>query len=85
MAKATSKARVKAEDFVKAVWESDKESQGIAGIVQRTGLTPGNVNARLYNLRKKNVKLPNFRVGGNNKTDVASLNAIAQTFQTVGD
>ena len=83
MAKATG--RVKAEDFVKAVWEADKANEGIAGVEARTGLSKGNINARLYNLRKKAVKLPNFRVGGNNKTDVAGLNAIAQTFSTVGD
>lgn len=72
---------VDATTFLKAAWEAHREGEGLAGIAKRTGMKTAAISTRLSSLKKKNVKVPSFKTGGNNKLNVDALNALSEQLE----
>lgn len=75
----TTRKTVSAEEFVRAAWESARAGEGLKGIANRTGQKVEAISTRLSSMKKKGVKLPEFKkAGGNNKLDIDALNRIGE-------
>jgi hypothetical protein len=75
----STRKTVSAEDFVRAAWASAAAGEGLKGIANRTGQKVEAISTRISSMKKKGVKLPEFKkAGGNNKLDIDALNRIGE-------
>ena len=66
---------VSEDKFVDAYLQAFTAKEGVKGVADRLNIAQGSVTTRASNMRKRGISLPNFPVGGGNKSDVAGCNA----------